>query len=119
MGSGTGGGAGAIPPGGPVVGGPTNPPGGDGPIDTALTLSCVGPAENFSAVHGVLDPSLAGQMIEIDYVPVDPNADTVIHYVTTGAAERFADAAGGSRFVRAIAFFAGDDTYVASEGYCP
>jgi hypothetical protein len=66
----------------------------------------------------VLGPSLAGRTIEIDYVPVDPAGDTVIHNVTTRSGGRYSDVAGAP-FVRAIAFFGGDDTYLAADAFCP
>ena len=72
----------------------------------------------FHAVHGTLGPSLAGQPIELDYVPVDPNADTVIDHVTTGAGGRFSDVPGAP-FVETIAYYAGDDDYVSSSAFCP
>jgi hypothetical protein len=88
-------------------------------VDTTLTLSCDGSAGGaFHAVHGALGPNLSGQPIELDFVPVDPNADTVIDHVTTGAGGRFADVPGAP-FVEAIAFYGGDDNYVSSSAFCP
>ncbi|MCA1689022.1 MAG: hypothetical protein LC720_00780 [Actinobacteria bacterium] len=122
-------GPGGGPGGGAGGGGTTTPPpdggsgggggaSGGGPIDTTLALTCDGTPDSFRAVHGVLGPSLAGQPIEIDYVPVDPNADTVIHTIMTGAGGRYADAAG-TPFVEAIAFYVGDDDHLSSSAFCP
>jgi hypothetical protein len=83
-----------------------------------MSAYCDGTPGHLSAVHGVLDPKLAGRTIEIDYVPVDDTADTVIHQVRTKAGGRYSDAAG-TPFTRAVAFFPGDDTYDAADAFCP
>ncbi|MGI8800757.1 MAG: hypothetical protein ACR2KV_01085, partial [Solirubrobacteraceae bacterium] len=89
-----------------------------GPLDTTLTLTCGGPVDAFTSVRGLLGPALAGKPVEIDYIPVEESAATIIHHVTTGARGRFTDAPGAP-FVSAIAFFPGDDGYVAADAYCP
>ncbi len=115
-GSGTGSGSGAGSGSDPGLGSGS---GSGEPLDTTLSLSCDGSAGGaFHAVHGTLGPSLAGQPIELDYVPVDPNADTVIDHVTTGAGGRFSDVPGAP-FVETIAYYAGDDDYVSSSAFCP
>jgi hypothetical protein len=84
-----------------------------------MTLTCVGPDGSFGSVDGALSPGIAGAAVEIDYVPVDGSLDTVVHHVTSGAGGRFADTSGGTPFVRAIGFYAGDESYVGSQAYCP
>jgi hypothetical protein len=88
-------------------------------IDTAITLRCVGPDGSFSSVDGTLAPGIGGAAIEIDYVPVDDSLDTVIHHVTSQAGGGFSDTSGGTPFVRAIAFYPGDETYIGAQAFCP
>jgi hypothetical protein len=78
----------------------------------------VGPSGNFTGVQGMLAPDVAGQSVEITYVPVDKAAKTISHTVSTGARGQFSDAAGAS-FKSATAVFAGDGTYTASGASCP
>ncbi|MEA2266858.1 MAG: hypothetical protein QOE27_2441, partial [Solirubrobacteraceae bacterium] len=141
-GGGGSGGGGAAGGGGPSPGGATTPGGSAGPgsfpdsdsgsfvgspfveapgnaIDTGMTLTCVGPDGSFGSVDGALSPGIAGAAVEIDYVPVDASLNTVVHQVTTGPGGRFADTSGGTPFVRAIGFYAGDENYVGSQAYCP
>jgi hypothetical protein len=88
-------------------------------VETTLSVICDGPSGSLTGVHGTLAPSQVGAPIEIDYVPVDPNAPTVIHHVATGSGGRYRDTVRGGPFDRVVAIYDGDDTHVASAGTCP
>jgi hypothetical protein len=107
-------------PAAPGGGGPAGdqPPGASGPVDTSLTLSCDGAPGHLTGVHGTLAPALAGRVVEVDYLPVDPAARTVIHQVTTGPGGSFTDPAGAP-FARALAVYAGGGVYLPSSASCP